>query len=240
MVYSIQIKKEKTKPLSMKTNSSMMHWLTIMLTVSPLLYLAIIWQTIPDIVPVHYDIHFKPDKMDTKNNLWIIAATLSAGSILIYLLLLNVRKFDPKLRKLPPSATFTRLAIVITVFMTAMNFLIISSANNNIRLLDRVMWQLVGLLFAFIGNYLNNIKPNYFAGLRLPWTLSSDHNWRKTHQLASKLWFWGGLSAAILSLIIPSPFSIIIFFTILIIMIIIPVIYSYHIFKSEIRETDHQ
>jgi uncharacterized membrane protein len=102
------------------------------------------------------------------------------------------------------------------------------------------MWPLIGLLFAVIGNYMNNIKPNYFAGLRLPWTLSSDHNWRKAHQLAGKLWFWGGLSAAILSLIIPSPFSIIIFFTILIFLILIPVIYSYRIFKSEIRETGQQ
>ena len=154
----------------MKIKSSVMHLLVIMLSLSPLLYLAIIWQTIPDIVPMHYDIHLKPDKMEKKENLWILAGTLSAASMLVYLLFLNVRKFDPKLRKLPPSATFSRLAIVISVFITAMNFLVISSVNNNIRLLDRIMWPLMGLLFAFIGNYMNNIKPNYFAGLRLPWT----------------------------------------------------------------------
>ena len=106
--------------------------------------------------------------------------------------------------------------------------------------MDRVMFPLVGLLFAFIGNYMNNIKPNYFAGLRLPWTLSSDYNWRKTHQFASKLWFWGGLSAAILSLIFPAPWSIIIFFTIMTIIVIIPIIYSYRIFKNETRETGQQ
>ena len=216
----------------------MIHWLMILLTVSPLLYLAIIWRSIPDIVPVHYDIYFKPDRMDSKNSLWTVTALLSGISILVYLLLLNVRKFDPKLRKIPPSATFTRLATGITVFMTALNFLILSSANNNIRLMDRALWPLMGLLFAFIGNYMNNIKPNYFAGLRLPWTLSSDDNWRRTHQMAGKLWFWGGLSAAILSLIIPSPFSIIVFFVILAVLVIIPIVYSYRIFKNEFRESD--
>ena len=222
----------------MKIKSSMIHWLVILLALSPLLYLAIIWRSIPGIVPVHYDIHLKPDRMDSKNSLWIAAASISAISIFIYLLLLNVRKFDPKLRRIPPSATFTRLATGVAVFTTAMNFLILSSANNNIRLMDRAMWPLVGLMFAFIGNYMNNIKPNYFAGLRLPWTLSSDDNWRRTHQMASKLWFWGGLSAAILSLIIPSPFSIIVFFVIMSVLVIIPIVYSYRIFKNEFRETD--
>ncbi|MDQ2752120.1 MAG: SdpI family protein, partial [Bacteroidota bacterium] len=35
-----------------------------------------------------------------------------------------------------------------------------------------------------MGNNFYNIKPNYFAGYRLPWTLESEENWRKTHHLA--------------------------------------------------------
>jgi uncharacterized membrane protein len=222
----------------MKTKSSFNHWLVIVLTISPLVYLAIIWNSIPEIVPVHYDAHFKADRMGTKNNLWLLSGVFSGISILLYLLFMNLRKFDPKLRKIPPSGTFTRLATVMVLFFTAMNFLFITSINNNIRLLDRAMLPLMGLMFAFIGNYMNNIKPNYFAGLRLPWTLSSDHNWRKTHQLAGKLWFWGGLLAAIVSLLVPSPWSIIVFFSIMSVMVVIPIIYSYRIFKNEIRETD--
>jgi len=222
----------------MKTKFSFTHWIVILLALSPLLYLAIIWNRIPEIVPVHYDIHFKPDKMGSKNNLWILSGVLSGTSILMYLLFINVRKFDPKLRKLPPSATFIRLATVITLFITAMNYLFISSINNNIRLLDRAIWPLMGLMFAFIGNYMNHIRPNYFAGLRLPWTLSSDYNWRKTHQFAGKLWFWGGLLAAVISLLVPTPFSIIAFFSIVAIMVFIPIIYSYRIFRDETRETD--
>ncbi|MEP6616325.1 MAG: SdpI family protein [Ginsengibacter sp.] len=223
----------------MKKKSSVIHWFIILLTLTPLLYLSVIWPSIPDIVPVHYDIHLQPDKMDSKNSLWAVSGLLCGVSLLVYLLLLNVRKFDPKLRSMPPSDTFRRLAIGIAFFTTAMNFLLLTSANHHTRLMDRVMWPLMGLLFAFIGNYLNTIKPNYFAGLRLPWTLSSDSNWRKTHQLAGKLWFWGGLSVAILSLIIPSPWSVIIFFFIMAVMVIIPIVYSYLIFKKEMHESEN-
>jgi len=219
----------------MKT-STVIHSLVVLLIISPLIYLAIIWPSIPTIVPVHYDLNLKPDKFDSKNGLWLLAGILSGVSVLIYLLLLNVRRFDPKLRKIPPSITFTRIATVVAVFLTAMNYLLISSANNNIRLMDRLMWPLMGLLFAFIGNYMNNIKPNYFAGLRLPWTLSSDYNWRKTHQMASKLWFWGGLGLAIISAFLPSPYSFIVFFIVLFVLVIIPIVYSYRIFKNEMSD----
>ena len=123
----------------MKTKSSFNHWLVIVLTISPLVYLAIIWNSIPEIVPVHYDAHFKADKMGTKNNVWLLSGVFSGISILLYLLFMNLRKFDPKLRKIPPSGTFTRLATVMVLFFTAMNFLFITSINNNIRLLDRAM-----------------------------------------------------------------------------------------------------
>ena len=64
----------------------------------------------------------------------------------------------------------------------------------------RYVFAGVGLLLCLIGNYMHTIKPNYFAGLRLPWTLNNEDNWRKTHLLAGKLWFVGGLVIAILCL----------------------------------------
>jgi uncharacterized membrane protein len=51
----------------------------------------------------------------------------------------------------------------------------------------------MGAFFAVLGNYMHSIKPNYFVGFRTPWTLESEDNWRKTHQLVSKVWVPGGL-----------------------------------------------
>ena len=54
------------------------------------------------------------------------------------------------------------------------------------------------LLFVLMGNYLSTVKLNYFVGVRTPWTLESARVWAKTHRLAGKLFFWGGLLAAAL------------------------------------------
>ncbi|MEO6454911.1 MAG: SdpI family protein [Ginsengibacter sp.] len=217
----------------MKQKSSLLNFAIVILTLSPLLFLGIIFNHLPEIVPVHYDSHFNPDKMDNKNSLWLVNGTLCIVPLIVYFLLLNLHRIDPKRRNYSPSLPFKRIAIVQVVFITALNFLILLSVNSNIKLSPKFLLVLLGLLIAFIGNYMNNLKPNYFAGLRLPWTLNSDYNWRKTHQLAGKIWFWGGILLVILSLLVPSGYSIETFFALLIIMIIIPVVYSYRIFKQE-------
>lgn len=217
----------------MKFRSPLLNLLIIVLAVSPIAFLGIIWHQVPEIVPVHYDIHFKPDKMGHKNVLLFTNGSLSLVSLIVYFLLLNLHRFDPKRKNQESSLSFRRIAIAVVVFITILNFLILLSINNNIKLSPKLLLVLLGLLFAFIGNYMNSLKPNYFAGLRLPWTLSSDYNWKKTHQLAGKLWFWGGITSVLVAVIIPSAYSLIIFLVLIGIMIIIPIIYSYRLFKEE-------
>jgi uncharacterized membrane protein len=91
----------------------------------------------------------------------------------------------------------------------------------------------MGLFWAVIGNYMNNIKPNYFAGFRLPWTLESEDNWRHTHHLASKLWFAGGLLIAFVCIFTSATVAIITLFTIASIVTVIPIVYSYWYYKNK-------
>ena len=77
-----------------------------------------------------------------------------------------------------------------------------------------------------------NMKPNYFVGIRVPWTLENEDNWRKTHRLGGKLWFAGGLIAAVFTIILPYQYAVAAFMVIIGIMVIIPIGYSYLYFKK--------
>ena len=66
-----------------------------------------------------------------------------------------------------------------------------------------LIFPLIGLLFAFLGNYFKTIKPNYFIGIRTPWTLENEEVWKKTHLIGGKLWFVGGLLMA-LTFVLPN------------------------------------
>ena len=94
---------------------------------------------------------------------------------------------------------------------------------------------MMGLLFAYMGNILHSIKPNYFAGFRLPWTLESEENWKATHFLASKIWFSGGILIAILALFIEPIIMFFVMLAIVLVMAVIPTVYSYRMFAKSKR-----
>lgn len=205
---------------------------TIVIAIAPLIYMALIWNSIPETVALHFNGEFEPDRTGAKSNLWIPAGILCIVSVGLYLLLSNIQYLDPKRRGLPASITFVRMGFGLGVFLSALNFIIICSSIRGTSIVSNLLFPLLGLLFAFIGNYLNNIKPNYFVGLRLPWTLSNNENWRKTHQVASKLWFWGGLFFAVMSFFLPIQVVIPFMITIVIVLTIIPIVYSFRLFKK--------
>lgn len=217
----------------MKKNLKLLNAVMILIALVPIFYVLITWNQIPESVPIHFNENLQPDRMGTKNDLLITTLILAGVSILMLFLFENIHRIDPKRRGVPVSFTFVKLAAGLVVFLAALNFIIIISAIKNTSLINDLLFPLLGLLFAFIGNYMHNIKPNFFAGFRLPWTLSDDENWRKTHQLAGKIWFWCGLGFAITSLFLPSRTAFIVFICLVIIMSLIPIGYSYNLFRTK-------
>lgn len=215
-------------------NKKITDLLLTILCLLPLVYLAAIWNTVPEIVPVHYGIDGHADSMGHKTALWLPACMISFISIGVYFLLRNIKKVDPKRANAASTPNFDKLAAVMVLFMTALNLVIvIASARQNVKLLEVAMTPLMGLMFMFIGNYMYNIKPNYFAGIKVPWALASDYNWKKTHKLGGTLWFIGGLIITISSLFLSPAAGNIFMLVIVAVMAIIPIVYSYLIFRKE-------
>ncbi len=74
--------------------------------------------------------------------------------------------------------------------------------------MDLVMPVLVGLLFVYCGFFLEKVEPNWFAGIRTPWTLSSPAVWKKTHILGGKLFKLAGIVSCAGSLVTHKPYKI--------------------------------
>jgi uncharacterized membrane protein len=227
MAPAIQTKKE----IDMEKILSAAVWIIFL---APLIYLLIIWQNLPAKVPMHYNLNGVIDRYGDKSELLLMALIITGVNIGTYLFLSNVHRIGPKRNGLENKDRMQRMAFVISVFQASLLCVIIySSAIASIELVPGVVLSGVGLLLSFIGNYMYNIKPNYFAGLRLPWTLENEDNWRKTHHLGGKLWFIGGLLITIICLFLPFKTGIIVFFIIIAILIIIPAVYSYNLHKQQ-------
>jgi uncharacterized membrane protein len=102
----------------------------------------------------------------------------------MYLMFLLLPLLDPKKERYMEFAkVFHLFKNVLLTFIAAIYAL--SSLYNigyPVQIQFWVPW-LVGLLMIFMGNYLGKIKPNWFVGIRTPWTLSSENVWYKTHRV---------------------------------------------------------
>lgn len=217
-----------------QSSSIWKHLLMVIIICMPAVYAGSQWNAIPEIIPTHFNASMKPDSYGNKSFIWSLIALMSGVSLLVYLLMINIHKIDPKRINRKQSSVFNKIGIGTVLFIVALETkILIKMIHPEINAFDSIELPIIGLLFVFLGNYMNNLKPNYFAGFKLAWTLASDYNWRKTHRLAGKLWFAGGLLITIITLFTPPATGIAVLLTSVAVMVIIPTVFSYNLFRKE-------
>jgi uncharacterized membrane protein len=83
-----------------------------------------------------------------------------------------------------------------------------------------------------MGWYMPKLHQNYFAGFKLPWTLENEDNWNETHKIAGTVWMFSGWFQVIASITLSSKPAFICFMIATAIMVIIPTVFSYRMFKN--------
>src|SRR6185295_6996174 len=210
---------------------TLLRWTFVLaITIVPWIYLLSIWNSLPESIPVHFGIDGTADKYGPKNQVLIWPAGCTVLSILIYLLLTNIYKIDPKRRVQEQAGIFLKIAMVVVVFISCITIIVLSWTVKQHTVGLNLILVMMGLLLAYMGNILHSIKPNYFSGFRLPWALESEENWKATHLLASKIWFGGGILIALLALFIKPIIMFFVMMGIVLVMVIIPTVYSYRMF----------
>lgn len=198
---------------------------------APLLYLALIWNQLPETVPTHFGLNGQPDAYGSKWTLII----LSAVSIGMYFLMRYVPQLDPRLNQAKLSEHYPKLILLILTFLGAVHILVIRSALAQMtgEVMMNILFVGLFLLFAGIGNYLNNVKSNYFVGIRTPWTLESESVWRKTHQFGAKLYFGVGIVGALGVIWLPNLWKMVWTMGLILGSTLWIVVYSYQVFQQE-------
>lgn len=217
----------------MRSRQSFTNAVLVLVALSPLVCLLFTWNSIPETIAIRFNLDAPVTKEQSRETLVISTIILSATSAGVFLLLRNLKKIDPKVKAHTPVSGFNRMGLLVLVLLTLLNYFFIFTAIYSWEVSEKTLYVFGGLLFALLGNYINNIKPNFFAGIRLPWTLNDENNWRQTHHLAGKLWFAGGILIALLSFILPEAALQPVFIGILVLMVLIPGIYSYRLFKAK-------
>ncbi len=128
--------------------------------------------------------------------------------------------------------TYWLIANAVLLFILIGHGMIIATGLGYPVKVDRFMPIGIGLLFIVLGNYLTRVEPNWFIGIRTPWTLSSDTVWRKTHRTGGWLMVVGGFVLAA-SVFLPQGAFLPLLIAAILIVAVIPVAQSYVLWKRE-------
>jgi uncharacterized membrane protein len=83
-----------------------------------------------------------------------------------------------------------------------------------------------------LGNVMPRARPNWWFGIRTPWTLTNDRVWEKTHRLGGMTFVLAGLLLIVSAFLAPTAMVGVLIAASLGASLI-PVIYSYFAWKQE-------
>ncbi len=188
------------------------------------------YSRLPQVVATHWNLQGTPDGYSSR--FW--AAAVMPLAIAGLTGLFNVLpKVDPRHENYAKFLnTYWLIANAVLVFAAVAHALILANALGYTVQVDRLLPVGVGLLFAFLGNYLTRVEPNWFIGVRTPWTLSSDAVWRKVHRTAGWLFVIAGVVIAA-GAFAPRNAFVPLFIATIVVAAAIPVVQSYILWKRE-------
>lgn len=156
---------------------------------------AWVWPYLPERLPVHWNIKGEVDAYGGKF-VGLLLLPLTVASL--YVMLLALPRFDPGRRNYENFGTaFTIIRLSVVLFMALLYAAVVLAAFGCKINMTSVVMPAVGVLFIVLGNFMGKIRPNWFIGVRTPWTLSSKLSWDKTHRLAGWLFILMGLLMAV-------------------------------------------
>ena len=200
---------------------------------APFAYAAWIYPSLPSSIPVHFNMEGKADAWGSRESVFIGPAILGFVSFFVYLLMVNIRKIDPKRYEGADDKVYAQFGLFLVAFLATLSMVIIvSSVYQDIRV-ETLVFGIMGFAFAIMGIFMPRLKQNYMAGFRLPWTLEDAANWEETHRLAGKYWLYGGLLQGITAILLHGKWVFIVFMLIMAVMVLAPLIHSFLFFKKQ-------
>ncbi|MBE5921976.1 MAG: DUF1648 domain-containing protein [Lachnospiraceae bacterium] len=198
--------------------------LTSIIVILPIIIGLILWGKLPDQIATHWNAAGEADRFSSKS-FAILGMPLFV--LAIHWICFIITTADPKNKNIE-GKTLGLVLWICPVMSLLCGTVIYSTALGFELSVEVIMPLVMGVMFIIIGNYLPKCKQNYSIGIKVPWALNSEENWRRTHRFGGRLWVLGGV------IIIATAFLRwwLIFFVVVLVMGIVPTVYSYLYYKK--------
>ena len=149
---------------------------------------------LPAQVATHFNLQGEPNGWSSR--LMAVALVPVIGIFMAFMFTFLPR-IDPKKANYAKfGTTWWTVANAALILLALVHVAVLGKAMGWAVDISRIVGLGVGGMFILIGNLMTRIRPNWFMGIRTPWTLSSDTVWRKTHRFGGVAFVIAGVCIA--------------------------------------------
>lgn len=186
-------------------------------------------------VPTHWNFKGEVNGWSGK---WTAILLFPGINLIILLLAFFFPAISPRYRNDPER--FQRILPsfinILVFFFAVIHIYSLLLAKGTFPLEGNFILIVIGLMFVCLGNILPKLPSSFYIGIRTPWTLSSEHVWRKTHKTGGICFVLSGL----LMIFLPAIWSnnalvITLMFILVMSLILFTVVYSFILYKRSDR-----
>ncbi len=179
----------------------MRKWYPALLVVLSIIVSVYAYPRLPDRVPIHWNIHGQPNGYGSR----LFATVLFPALLLVmWAFLRGLPRIDPRRANYAKMEGTYDLVVnaALTIVLLAHGSSIAAALGAHVAI-ERVIPAAIGLMLVVIGNVMPRARPNWWFGIRTPWTLSNDRVWERTHRVGGRLFVAAGVLIVIAAFLPP-------------------------------------
>ena len=177
----------------------MRKWYPALLVVLTFAASILAYPRLPDRVPTHWNIH---GQVDAYGSRWIATFLIPGMLIALWGLLRVLPRIDPRRENYASmQGTYDLVVNVTLTLLAVVHFVVLGAVMGAPISIGRVVPAIIGGALVIIGKVLPRARPNWWFGIRTPWTLSNDRVWERTHHVGGYVMTVVGVLAILASVL---------------------------------------
>lgn len=210
--------------------------------------------TLPDIVPVHFDMSGTVDRWGSKYELLVMPGAMLAmfafwmGMDVFYAKKLSTTTDEKEIAEAKSNMKVLNATSVITSLM----FLVINGVtiyaaysqlgDTSVPEIDmlKILTIIMGASFVLLGNFMPKAKNNATIGFRFPWTRYNDVTWSKSNRAGGIAMVISGIVIALGGLIFSGTVAMIIMLVSVAVVLPALLIFAYTVYSQEVKKSEEE
>ena len=184
-------------------------------------------------IPSHWNIRGEIDGYTSK---WTAILLFPGINVFLFIIMLALPIISVRYRETPErfSRMVPQITNIVIFFFAIIHIYTLLLGAELVSNTGSFLYYTLGLMFILLGNVLPKMPSSFFIGIRTPWTLSSEHVWRKTHKVGGICFVVSGL----LMIFIPAiwgnnAIALTVMFVLFMALLLYSVLYSFLLYKKE-------